>query len=38
MKNNDISKNIAQAENVLRIRVNQVEEGRKEVATLQGEN
>lgn len=38
MKNNDIGKNIAQAENVLRIRINQVEEGRKEVATLQGEN
>lgn len=38
MKNNDLAKNISQAENVLRVRVNQVDEGRREVATLQGEN
>jgi hypothetical protein len=38
MKNNDLAKNIGQAENVLRVRINQVDEGRKEVATLQGEN
>ncbi len=38
MKNNDLAKNIGQAENVLRVRVNQVDEGRKEVAMLQGEN
>jgi hypothetical protein len=36
MKNNDTAKNISQAENVLRVRLNQVEEGRKEVASLQG--
>jgi hypothetical protein len=36
MKNNETTKNINQAENVLRVRINQVEEGRKEVATLQG--
>jgi hypothetical protein len=29
MKNNDTVKNISQAENVLRIRVNSVEQGRK---------
>lgn len=36
MKNNDTNKNISQAENLLRVRINQVEEGRKEVTTLQG--
>lgn len=29
MKNNDTTKNIAQSENVLRVRINQVDEGRK---------
>ena len=38
MKNNDTTKQLAQAENILRVRVNQVEEGRKEVSALIGEN
>lgn len=38
MKNNETTKQIAQAENIQRVRINQVEEGRREVAKLHGEN
>lgn len=38
MRNNDLFKVLNQAENTLRLRVNQVDEGNKEVAGLQGEN
>ncbi|MCB0370821.1 MAG: hypothetical protein KDD45_15715 [Bdellovibrionales bacterium] len=38
MRNNDLAKALNQAENTLRLRVNQVDEGNKEVAGLASEN
>ena len=38
MKNNDLSKLIKQAENMLKVRSSQVEEGRSEVTALKSEN
>lgn len=38
MRNNETTKLLGQAENTLRIRVNQVDEGRREVAALNEEN
>lgn len=38
MRNNDLTKVLNQAENTLRLRVNQVDEGNKEIAGLAGEN
>lgn len=38
MRNNDLTKVLNQAENTHRLRVNQVDEGNKEVAGLAGEN
>lgn len=38
MRNNDLAKALNQAENTYRLRVNQVDEGNKEVAGLAGEN
>ena len=38
MRNNDLQKTLNQAENTHRLRVNQVDEGNKEVAGLAGEN
>lgn len=38
MRNNDLQKTLNQADNTLRLRVNQVDEGNKEVAGLAGEN
>ena len=38
MRNNDLTKVLNQAENTHRLRINQVDEGRKEVTGLAGEN
>lgn len=38
MRNNDLTKTLNQAENTLRLRVNQVDEGNKELAGLTAEN
>lgn len=38
MKNNDTTKLLGQAENTLRLRIHQVEEGRNEIAALTEEN
>ena len=38
MRNNDLNKYIKQAENTLKVRMNQVEEGRGEIAALKAEN
>ena len=38
MKSNDLAKTIKQAENMLKVRISQVEEGRSEVGTLRSEN
>lgn len=38
MRNNDLSKNIKQAENILKVRRSQVEEGRVEISVLRNEN
>lgn len=38
MRNNDLAKALHQAENTHRLRVNQVDEGNKEVAGLSAEN
>ena len=38
MRNNDLQKALNQAQNTHRLRVNQVDEGNKEVAGLAGEN
>ena len=38
MRNNDLDKALNQAENTHRLRVNQVDEGNKEVAGLAAEN
>lgn len=38
MRNNDLAKALNQAENTHRLRVNQVDEGNKEVAGLAAEN
>ena len=38
MRNNDLQKALNQAENTHRLRVNQVDEGNKEVAGLRAEN
>ena len=37
MKNNDLTKMLSQAEHTLKVRINQSEEGRREVAALSGE-
>lgn len=34
MKNSDIAKNINEAENILKVRINQVREGHRELALL----
>jgi hypothetical protein len=36
MRNNDLAKGLSQAENTLRVRINQVDEGNKEVSGLIG--
>lgn len=38
MRNNDLTKAVSHAENTLRLRVNQVDEGNKEVSGLASEN
>jgi hypothetical protein len=38
MRNNDLSKALSQAENTHRLRINQVDEGNKEVSSLAAEN
>ena len=37
MKNNDLAKMLNQAEHTLKVRINQSEEGRREVVALSGE-
>jgi len=36
MRNNDLTKMLNQAENTYRLRINQVDEGKKEIAGLAG--
>ena len=38
MKNNDLVKMLGQAENTLKVRINQIEEGKGEIAALRAEN
>lgn len=38
MKNNDLVKQVKQAEHILGVRINQGEEGRKEIHSLNEEN